>query len=468
MTSKEYAEANDINFKYISQWDEADVGDDVTAPTLEKLEIVHSDKFQKDSGTEYYMAAVGTQISIKATFTETIYGNTAPILTIKCGNGEAIKLSNGVITGEYIVYTYTIKQNDVGIISAVTLTGGDVKDAAGNDIKEYTCPALKTYYFGWYFVYANGSLSSNTSTDVTKPTVNTIAVTSPTTGTYKSGQKVKITVTFSENITGSTVPTLKIRFGTSEERSITKGTVSGSTIVYEYTIVDGDKGQLAVTGYAGGTIKDAAGNDATISSKTLSGYTIKANEAESIDTTEYVSFPFIIFNGEGDVEVKKYEYDGKYTMYYQFVEVSNDVMNKLNTLKEKYKNKEITYEEYFVQKNEIITKYNDSNWIKTDDGSFKKDLSNITGTKHFALWVKLVMDDKTVYEAEVYTMNGTGQATNNPDGEQTLEDSQEQDNTVAQKEYDKAGAGIGIIAGIVIVISAGAVALSKYRKLSDI
>jgi len=58
----------------------------------------------------------------------------------------------------------------------------------------------------------------------------------------------------------------------------TNGTITGKTIVYSYNIVDEDKGQLAVTEYAGGTIKDAAGNDAIIETKLVSGNTIKANE----------------------------------------------------------------------------------------------------------------------------------------------------------------------------------------------
>lgn len=123
--------------------------------------------------------------------------------------------------------------------------------------------------------------------DVEKPTVNSIAVTSPASGTYKTGQTVKITVTFSEIITGDTVPTLKIKFGTSEERTVTNGTITENKIVYSYNIVDGDKGQLAVTGYTGGTIKDAAGNDAVITSKTVSGNTIKANvEGTTTNNTE--------------------------------------------------------------------------------------------------------------------------------------------------------------------------------------
>lgn len=123
--------------------------------------------------------------------------------------------------------------------------------------------------------------------DVEKPVVISIAVTSPASGTYKTGQIVKIETSFSEAITGETVPTLKIKFGTSEERTVTNGTITENKIVYSYNIVDGDKGQLAVTGYAGGTIKDATGNEAVITSKIVSGNTIKANiEGTTTNNTE--------------------------------------------------------------------------------------------------------------------------------------------------------------------------------------
>ena len=113
--------------------------------------------------------------------------------------------------------------------------------------------------------------------DVEKPTVTSISVTRPKSGTYKTGQIVEIKVTFSETITGTTVPTLKIRFGTSEERILTNGTITENTIVYSYEIVDGDKGQLATVSYMGGTIKDAAGNSAELSCPVITGNAIKAN-----------------------------------------------------------------------------------------------------------------------------------------------------------------------------------------------
>lgn len=146
-------------------------------------------------------------------------------------------------------------------------------------------------YLIWGQIYGDScrtiygyTIYDNLPIDEEGPTVSKIEVTSPTkSGIYKTNQIVKITVYFNENVTGTTVPTLKIKFGTSEERTVTNGTISENKIVYTYTIVDSDVGQLAVTGYSGGTIKDASGNDAVISSKTIGGYTIKANVNDGSD-----------------------------------------------------------------------------------------------------------------------------------------------------------------------------------------
>lgn len=113
--------------------------------------------------------------------------------------------------------------------------------------------------------------------DEEAPTVKSISVTSPTSGTYKTSQTVKIRVNFSETITGTSVPTLKIKFGDSVERSVSNGTIKESYIEYSYNIQDGDVGQLATVSLSGGTIKDSAGNDAKLSCPIISGYTIKAN-----------------------------------------------------------------------------------------------------------------------------------------------------------------------------------------------
>lgn len=124
--------------------------------------------------------------------------------------------------------------------------------------------------------------------DADAPTVERIYVSSPESGTYKTGQTVKIQVGFSEAIKGSTVPTLKIKFGDSAVRSLSNGTIvntgnenQGSYwshyIEYSYNIQESDKGQLAVVELTGGNIKDSSDNDAQLSCPVITGNTIKAN-----------------------------------------------------------------------------------------------------------------------------------------------------------------------------------------------
>lgn len=129
---------------------------DVEAPKMETLEIENTSSLKHNSETGYYFVDSGKTITIKATFDEVIYGNTAPTLKIKCGNGEEITVPAGTITGQYIIYNYTIKEQDKGIIAAVSMTGGDVADEDGNAVTGYTCPVLGDSIWN-DLVYANGS-----------------------------------------------------------------------------------------------------------------------------------------------------------------------------------------------------------------------------------------------------------------------------------------------------------------------
>lgn len=107
--------------------------------------------------------------------------------------------------------------------------------------------------------------------------------------------------------------------------------------------------------------------------------TVTANSTDE-ETKKYISFPYIIYFGTTTIELKQGVYDGDYTMYYQFVEATNE-------------NEE--------------TKYDDSKWIKMEDRKPAKPSVEYTGEKKFDLWVKLVMSDKTVYESFRYKFNGS-------------------------------------------------------------
>lgn len=429
-------------------------------------------------------------------------------LSIKNNNNNITELEGDLPNPPTTGYTtdrspnYTDK-NDGLYLLWVKRTGGNCKDIYSCIVHDGLPEATKLEQ------YIKGL-------DVEKPTVNSIAVTSPVSGTYKTGQTVKITVRFSEVITGETVPTLKIKFGTSEERTVTNGTITENKIVYSYNILDGDKGQLAVTGYSGGTIKDAAGNDAVITSKTVSGYTIKANvegtttnntqNQDQTNNEENKNEETNKDDGKDKVTITKKSYkDHTYLIVEEkmtweeakaYCEKQGGHLLTINSAEEQafitsyIKEVKLTQNRFWIGATDAekegtwkwITneKFGYSNW-----GNGQPDNSE-TGGQNYGVYVaydttyngkKLSAgqwdDINNGAEQDIYFICEWGveqEETKKPSTETQNNNTttQEKDNTVAQKEYDKAGAGIGIIAGMVIVISAGAVALSKYRKLSDI
>ena len=125
-----------------------------------------------------------------------------------------------------------------------------ISDKAGN----------KSEGFGEYHISRNFIFNSALD-DTENPYINSIKVTNPNSGTYKSGQSIIITSAYNEEIKG-TVPTLKLKFGTGAERTIVAGTIDENKINYTYTIQAGDNGIAVITGYTGGTITDMAGNQA--------------------------------------------------------------------------------------------------------------------------------------------------------------------------------------------------------------
>lgn len=174
MKSKEFAEENDIKFDYIANWDKSNDGGDVTAPTVEAIEVSNESiaNCTEDKNTKTYILPADAKIIINVKFSEVLVGNTAPTLNIKFGEGKEIELTDGNIGGSTISYTYTIKSEDVGTLIAVGLKGGDLKDAAGNEAT-LNCPEISVQYHNEYSVYANG-----TGEDV-KPTVTPTTTPTP-------------------------------------------------------------------------------------------------------------------------------------------------------------------------------------------------------------------------------------------------------------------------------------------------
>lgn len=161
MPSKEYAETNDIPFDYIANWDKDNTGTDITPPTVENIEVKYTsvmDHYNTD--TNMFTVPAGTQLIINVGFSEPVQGTTVPTLTIKFGNAENIKLTEGTIEDSTITYIYTVQSTDKGIMTAVDFSGGNITDAAGNNAT-LSCPALTIQYHSGDSLYANGSVTNS-------------------------------------------------------------------------------------------------------------------------------------------------------------------------------------------------------------------------------------------------------------------------------------------------------------------
>ncbi len=101
---------------------------------------------------------------------------------------------------------------------------------------------------------------------------------------------------------------------------------------------------------------------------------------------------------EEQKEQAKKEYETAYTNYQNKANEYNKMIDEYNTKQD----------EANAKIKELTPTYVENNWIKTEDKSFKVDLSEFSGKKSFAIWAKLVSSDGTIsYDECTYTMNGS-------------------------------------------------------------
>ena len=129
----------------------------------------------------------------------------------------------------------------------------------------------------------NGPHAAFAQADTTAPTISSIAITSDTgddnsyrrrdaLGVYSIGDSIQITVTFNEDVSVTGAPQLELAIGSSNRTAEYEST-DGSAAVFSYTVAEGDSDSDGIAVAAnklslnGGSIKDAAENDANLSHK---------------------------------------------------------------------------------------------------------------------------------------------------------------------------------------------------------
>ena len=144
--------------------------------------------------------------------------------------------------------------------------------------------------------------------DTTAPTISSIAITSDTgddnsyrrrdaLGVYSIGDSIQITVTFNEDVSVTGAPQLELAIGSSNRTAEYEST-DGSAAVFSYTVAEGDSDSdgIAVASNKlslnGGSIKDAAGNDANLSHNALA-----AQDGHMVDGIRPTVSAISIFSG---------------------------------------------------------------------------------------------------------------------------------------------------------------------------
>ncbi|WP_237276232.1 Ig-like domain-containing protein [Tenacibaculum ovolyticum] len=157
-----------------------------------------------------------------------------------------------------LLFRYTVQNDDLdtnGIaIGALATNGGTLRDS-GNANATLTLNSV-------------GS-TANVLVDASAPTVSSVSV--PSNATYTTGQNLDFTVNFNENITVITTggtPQIAITIGAIvRQAAFVSGSGSGA-LLFRYTVQNGDldTNGIAVGALAsnGGTLRDAASNDATL------------------------------------------------------------------------------------------------------------------------------------------------------------------------------------------------------------
>ena len=217
----------------------------------------------------------GDAIAVTVVFSEAVAVTGTPQLTLETGSSDAVVNYTSGTGTTTLTFTYTIASGhnsadlDYASTGALALNGGSIKDAAGNNAN------LALVQPG-----AANSLAANKAliVDTVTPTVTSVS-SSTDNGSYRTGDVIAITITFSESVfvnsdlfqnDGTGRPRLTLETGSTDQGvNYTSGS-GGTTLTWSYTVASGntssdlDYHSTSALALNSGTIKDAAGNNAVL------------------------------------------------------------------------------------------------------------------------------------------------------------------------------------------------------------
>jgi large repetitive protein len=231
---------------------------------------------------------IGDVVAVQVVFSEAVNVTGTPQLTLETGTTDRVVNYASGSGSSTLVFNYTVQAGDTSpdldyqSTSALALNGGTIKDLAGNaGILTLVAPG------------ATGSLGANKAivVDGVAPTVTGVT-SSALDGVYATGNVVSIQVNFGEAVTVTGTPQLTLETGTTDEVVNYSSGSGSSTLTFTYTVQSGDASadldyqSTSALALNGGTIKDAAGNNATLTLATPgAANSLGANKNIVIDAT---------------------------------------------------------------------------------------------------------------------------------------------------------------------------------------
>ncbi|MGE5492851.1 MAG: Ig-like domain-containing protein, partial [Actinomycetota bacterium] len=232
---------------------------DTTAPGVASVSVPANGSY-KEGQTLSFTVNAGEAI--------TVNGGGMPSLALDIGGVTRYAAYASGSGSSALVFTYTIQAGETdsdGItVLALQSNGSILTDAAGNGLT----------------LTLNGVASTaGVLVDTTAPTVNSVTV--PANGTYYNGQNLDFTVNFSEAVTVDTAGgTPRIAIWLDTGGTVYADYVSGSgtsSLVFRHSVGNGERDTTGIAVAAlvtnGGTLRDAAGNDATLSLNSIGSTT---------------------------------------------------------------------------------------------------------------------------------------------------------------------------------------------------
>lgn len=178
-----------------------------------------------------------------------------------------------------------------------------------------------------------------------------------------------------------------------------KGTITVKSSVTNYTLYYQNVEISNATYDEINTIKKNGKAELSTIERQMNSLKEEYNNLKTIKDEKYTTYQNAISNNltEEQINVAKTEYETANTNYTNKVKEYNTKVDEYNAKVSQINN----------QVKDKLPMYNDSNWTKTTDGSFKVNLTQFSGKKSFSIWAKLVTGTNTYYDQEIYSMNGT-------------------------------------------------------------